>query len=480
MKKRNNRKFMILILVVSLLLNHRIPRIQAQTSTEEWQCIYFGSYYQNDTNADGVIDSLDDKEPIRWRVLSRSGTYALLLSDRILDGQKYNVSGEACTWETCSIRTWLNDTFYHTAFNSSEQEAIQIRELVNTAVHSDLLDYICGGNVTWDKVYLLSHEDIVNTEYFGNYRLVDTTDTRTTTNTAYAATKPAMYSNTTSADVWWLRGPGQWQDTALQVMVNGHVSSLMMVGHTGGVRPVIYVDLSDTSLWSDAGIATAVSLPQDGIINEEEPVTDKESEKEDAEDTGTSGENNTSQTISVSAPTAFKQKSATTNSLELTWKKDNGVSYEIYRSTKKNNGYKKIATVSTNSYTDKKLKAGTTYYYKVCAVKTVSGKTYNSSDSSILKAVTKPSKAKVTLKAGKIQIKISWKKVTGAEKYEVYLATSKKGKYKKLITTNETKYTKKKLKKGKKYYIKVRSYITDGSGQKYYSAYSSIKSVKVK
>lgn len=186
------------------------------------------------------------------------------------------------------------------------------------------------------------------------------------------------------------------------------------------------------------------------------------------------------QKVSVSTPSAFKQSSATTNNIKLTWKKGDGVSYEVYRSNKKNGSYKKIATVSTNSYTDKKLKAGTAYYYKVRAIKTVSKKTYKSSDSSILKAVTKPEKAKVTLKAGKKQIKISWKKVTGAEKQEVYLSTSKKGKYEKLTTTKKTKYTAKKLKKGKTYYITVRSYITNGSGKKYYSAYSSVKSVKVK
>ena len=177
-------------------------------------------------------------------------------------------------------------------------------------------------------------------------------------------------------------------------------------------------------------------------------------------------------------PSALKQKSAATNSITLTWEKTAGVKYEIYRSTKKKSGFKKIATVSKNNYTDKKLKAGTTYYYKLRAKKTVRKTSYNSSYSSVLTAITKPIKTKVTLNAEKNRITVSWKKVTGAVKYEVYLATAKNGKYQKLATTSKTSYTKKKLKKGN-YFIKVRSYMINGSGEKYYSEYSSVKSVKV-
>lgn len=64
-------------------------------------------------------------------------------------------------------------------------------------------------------------------------------------------------------------------------------------------------------------------------------------------------------------------------SIKVKWNKKSGVTgYKIYRSTKKNSGYKLIKTVKsskTNSYIDKNKKKGTKYYYKVAAYKTVNG-----------------------------------------------------------------------------------------------------------
>lgn len=64
--------------------------------------------------------------------------------------------------------------------------------------------------------------------------------------------------------------------------------------------------------------------------------------------------------------TSYKKTKTT---IKLRWKKlSTPVSgYMIYRSTRKSSGYKKIKTVSskTSSYTNKRLKRGKTYYYKI-------------------------------------------------------------------------------------------------------------------
>ena len=88
-----------------------------------------------------------------------------------------------------------------------------------------------------------------------------------------------------------------------------------------------------------------------------------------------------------------------------------------------------------------------------------------------------------TLKAtaAKKSAKLSWNKQTGATGYNVYMATSKNGKYKKIATVKSGKvsYTKTGLTKGKTYYFKVAAYTTSG-GKTINGAYSAVKSVKVK
>ena len=84
------------------------------------------------------------------------------------------------------------------------------------------------------------------------------------------------------------------------------------------------------------------------------------------------------------------------------------------------------------------------------------------------------------LTTGKKNIKVSYKKSTGASGYQIAYSTSKSKGFK-YITVNSKTASKviKKLKSKKKYYVKVRAYKTVGK-KKYYGAYSNIKNVKVK
>lgn len=80
------------------------------------------------------------------------------------------------------------------------------------------------------------------------------------------------------------------------------------------------------------------------------------------------------------------------------------------------------------------------------------------------------------------KVVLTWKKVSNATGYEVYMSTKKSTGYKKIATLKKAKkitYTKKKLKKNKKYYFKVRAYKTV-SGVKYVSGFSTVKKVKAK
>lgn len=84
----------------------------------------------------------------------------------------------------------------------------------------------------------------------------------------------------------------------------------------------------------------------------------------------------------------------------------------------------------------------------------------------------------VKVQKGK-KAKVTWKKVTGADGYEIVYSTDKK--LKKGIKKSAVKkaaYTVKKLKKGKKYFVKVRAYKKDQKGKKVYGSYSSVKKFK--
>lgn len=91
----------------------------------------------------------------------------------------------------------------------------------------------------------------------------------------------------------------------------------------------------------------------------------------------------------------------------------------------------------------------------------------------------KTNKIKKLKKSGKKSIKITWTKVSGTTKYQIYMSTKKKSGYKKIKTASakSSTYTKGKLKKGKRYYFKVRSCKKVG-GKYYYSAFSAVKSIK--
>ena len=112
-----------------------------------------------------------------------------------------------------------------------------------------------------------------------------------------------------------------------------------------------------------------------------------------------------------------------------------------------------------------------------------------------LAAKAKAAKAIVKVKAlKKHKAKITWKKVTlsyivngkkytsGTTGYKIYRATKKSGKYKVIKTVKKAKtlkYTDRKLKKGKKYFYKVRTY-TKIDGKIYLGKWSAAKKIRAK
>ena len=98
-----------------------------------------------------------------------------------------------------------------------------------------------------------------------------------------------------------------------------------------------------------------------------------------------------------------------------------------------------------------------------------------------LKVETIPETTSLKLKAGSKQLTASWSKVSDISGYEIQYSTSKKMKSAKKVSAKKSakKTTIKKLTKGKKYYVRVRTYKTV-NGKKIFSDWSKVKNVKVK
>lgn len=169
------------------------------------------------------------------------------------------------------------------------------------------------------------------------------------------------------------------------------------------------------------------------------------------------------------------------------WKKQKDVDvHQVYVSTD-GSAYKLSTTVydSPETYSET-FGYGNTLRFKVRSGITKKDGSIVWSDYSkvtTVKMAPKTTKISGISNKKKNKLTISWKKSSDAKGYEIWRKTGKNGKYKRIktITKNSTvKYTNSKLRKGKTYYYRVRSYAIGNKGQKVYSSWSGVKGKKCK
>ena len=201
--------------------------------------VTFGEYPQTTAG--------EDMTPIEWLVLARDGNKALLISRYWLDAQPYNTDHTSVTWETCTLRTWLNVTFYNKAFSSDEQAAILTTSVDNGKNQGYSKWSTSGGNNTEDKVFLLSYAEA--NKYFGvTYDNISNTKSRVAP-TAYAIAHGTWTSSSnktadgTDAGWWWLRSPGNYQDFAAVVDTDGSLRNITVNYVSGSVCPALWVNI---------------------------------------------------------------------------------------------------------------------------------------------------------------------------------------------------------------------------------------------
>ena len=226
--------------------------------TQEGKYFTLGRYEQDNKPETGP-------EPIEWKVLARDGDRVLVISRYILDCLRYDEEYQRVTWETCTLRSWLNGEFLNAAFDPEEQLLIPTTHV--TADPNPDFD-VDPGEDTEDKLFLLSipeaevyfHPDpyvFPHVVYDTNemYKKVAKYEAKPSTlyckPTAYAAARGNISQEGAGhgAACWWLRSPGMRASSAAcadhfglfdtwGVLVNCDNGTTIP-----GVRPVMWIDL---------------------------------------------------------------------------------------------------------------------------------------------------------------------------------------------------------------------------------------------
>ena len=160
---------------------------------------------------------------------------------------------------------------------------------------------------------------------------------------------------------------------------------------------------------------------------------------------------------------------------KLSWKSVSGArKYWVYRSTDGKNFKYWDSTTKTN-YTNKGAASGTKYYYRVKAVVIVNGNNVASANSNTKSLITTLAKPSVSITTSGGKPKLTWKAVTGADKYYIYRSTNGKN-FKYWESTTKTSYINTGAKRNTRYYYKVKAVCAANSNAN--SARSASVSIK--
>lgn len=250
-------------------------RAEEFSVSEDLASVTLGKYEQDNNTQNGT-------EAVEWIVLETKDNMALVISKNILDCKPYNEGYGECTWETSSIRKWLNSDFINSAFSESEQLRIQtsfvpdvnpeLTEQVdsNSSETAEAADGESSTDIaseeaeipevtgTEDKIFLLSDfelqkyladdENIEGDEAYAKVSAyAEAQGVWTMTEAIYETRKSDESDNSFSVGCgwWWLRTGGSVSTKALDVDSSGNIR---IDGHDvgerhDGIRPAMWITL---------------------------------------------------------------------------------------------------------------------------------------------------------------------------------------------------------------------------------------------
>jgi len=201
-----------------------------------------------------------------WRILDIQGSYALIITENIIEYRVYHDRDEDVTWELSSIRQYLNSEFY-SRFSHPEQARIRQTMVINNVnpwfeVINPWVVSLTSENNTNDRIFLLSVEEVVR--YFGDSRQLQNIPERNSMGSywisdSYNNARIAVGSE--GAASWWLRTMAiRYNENFINAiprvirvgahgdidMAGSYATRILFDGggnRGGGVRPALWLNL---------------------------------------------------------------------------------------------------------------------------------------------------------------------------------------------------------------------------------------------
>lgn len=206
--------------------------------------VFFGRYEQDDDLSNGPED-------IEWIVLDKQDERLLMTTLHVLDK---SIWGDGA-WEESRIRQKLNQAFFFSAFCQAERNMI-----VPTCIFTEDQNNLKEGGITEDRVFILNMEEaekylLLNenriaymTRYADDFGWYDVWDGPPGTLFDELFKKPVP----DYPEIWWLRTKGGEPDHIAYVNQNGQIDKAgQSIDTDAGIRPVIWIDLSNGGIGGD-------------------------------------------------------------------------------------------------------------------------------------------------------------------------------------------------------------------------------------
>lgn len=198
-------------------------------------CESISQLLEDDSVAEIIKFGEYQNEKIEWRILAKENNKLLVISKYALDRQPYHTTRTDITWESCSLRSWLNNEFLNEAFSETEQSMIAITTIKN----AKNLEYgTPGGANTHDKVFILSIAEVEKYFSSDSYRQAEPT--------AYGVAQGEYVNDDDGNYSWWLRSPGRSRSHVAYVY-SGNVFDDGVIANNDDVaiRPAMWINLED-------------------------------------------------------------------------------------------------------------------------------------------------------------------------------------------------------------------------------------------